>query len=108
MPRIVEGDGGTQLLTFTVTRSDNTGAFSVDYTTANGTAVAGSDFVGVSGAPNTINFTAGGALSQQVSIVINGDVAVEAERDLRGQSRQSSQHLRHGGDRRRLRRPAPS
>ena len=75
---IVEGDGGTQLLTFTVTRSDNTGAFSVDYTTANGTAVAGSDFVGVSGAPNTINFTAGGALSQQVSIVINGDVAVEA------------------------------
>jgi len=75
---ITEGDGGTQLLTFTVTRSDNTGDFTVDYTTANGTAVAGSDFVGVNGAPNTLSFTAGGALSQQVSIVINGDTTLEA------------------------------
>ncbi|MPZ38641.1 MAG: fused nuclease/metallophosphatase/5'-nucleotidase/calcium-binding protein [Rhizobiales bacterium] len=76
---ITEGDGGTQLLTFTVTRSDDTGSFSVDYTTANGTAIAGSDFAGVSGAPNTLNFEAGGALSQQVSIVINGDTAREPD-----------------------------
>jgi predicted extracellular nuclease/2',3'-cyclic-nucleotide 2'-phosphodiesterase (5'-nucleotidase family) len=76
---ITEGDAGTQVLTFTVTRSDNTGDFTVDYTTANGSATAGSDFVGVSGAPNTIAFTAGGPLTQQVSIVINGDTALEAD-----------------------------
>ena len=76
---ITEGDGGTQTLTFTISRSDNTGTFSVDYTTANGTATAPSDYVAVTGAPNTLNFTAGGALSQQVSITINGDIANEAD-----------------------------
>jgi predicted extracellular nuclease len=74
---ITEGDGGTKLLTFTVTRSDNTGDFTVDYTTADGSAMAGSDYVAVTGAPNTLHFTAGGALSQQISITINGDLAVE-------------------------------
>ena len=65
------------MLTFTVSRSDNTGDFTVDYTTADGTASAGSDFVAVTGAPNTIHFTAGGALFEQISITINGDTTAE-------------------------------
>ncbi|MFZ4689548.1 MAG: Calx-beta domain-containing protein, partial [Polymorphobacter sp.] len=72
---ITEGDAGTSVLTFTVTRGDTTGAFSVDYATANGTATAGSDYVAASG---TLTFTAGGALTQTISVTINGDTTAEA------------------------------
>ena len=74
---IAEGDLGTTVLTFTVSRSDNTGDFTVDYTTADVTAAAGDDYVAVTGAPNTIHFTAGGTLTQQISITINGDTTAE-------------------------------
>ena len=74
---IAEGDSGTTVLTFTVSRSDNTGDFTVDYTTADVTAAAGDDYVAVTGAPNTIHFTAGGTLTQQISITINGDTTAE-------------------------------
>jgi len=73
---IVEGDSGTQVLTFTVTRSDNEGAFTIDYATANGAAESGSDYVTASG---TLTFTAGGDLQQQISITINGDTDVEPD-----------------------------
>ncbi len=79
---ITEGDGGTQVLTFTVTRSDNSGDFTVDYLTADGSAKAGSDYAGVTGAPNTLTFAAGGALTQQVSITINGDTDIEPDEDF--------------------------
>lgn len=79
---ITEGDAGAKILTFTVTRSDNTGDFTVDYLTANGTAEAGSDYAGVNGAPNTLTFTAGGALTQQIAITINGDTDIEADEDF--------------------------
>lgn len=69
---LAEGDSGT--LTFTVTRSDNTGSFAVDFATANGTATAGSDYVATSG---TLNFTAGGSLTQTISVTINGDTQTE-------------------------------
>ncbi|RYF95750.1 MAG: hypothetical protein EON95_00255 [Caulobacteraceae bacterium] len=72
---IIEGDAGTSLLTFTVTRTNNTGAFSVDYATADGTALAGSDYDSASG---TLTFTAGGALTQTVSVTINGDLDIES------------------------------
>jgi VCBS repeat-containing protein len=74
---IAEGDSGTKVLTFTVNRTDASTDFTVDYTTADGTAIASSDYVGVTGAPNTLHFTAGGALSQQISITINGDTTPE-------------------------------
>ena len=77
---VAEGDTGTTMLTFTVSRSDNTGDFTVDYTTADVTAAAGDDYVAVTGAPNTIHFTAGGALAQQISITINGDTTTEPMR----------------------------
>ncbi|WP_293907275.1 Calx-beta domain-containing protein [Phenylobacterium sp.] len=71
---IAEGDAGDQLLTFTVTRSNADGAFTLDYGTQDGTATAGSDYVATSG---TLAFAQGGALSQTVSVTIHGDTTVE-------------------------------
>jgi predicted extracellular nuclease len=76
---VSEGNAGTATLTFTVTRSGNTGAFTVDFATANGTATAGSDYLANSG---TLTFTAGGGLSQTVSVTVNGDVAAETDETL--------------------------
>ena len=78
-PTITEGDSGTQFLTFTVTRSDNTGEFTVDYLTADGSAKDGSDYAGAIG---SVGFTAGGALQQTISIAINGDTEVEPDEDF--------------------------
>jgi len=71
---ITEGNAGTALITFTLTRSGNAGAFSVHYATADGTATAGTDYVATSG---TVSFTAGGSLTQTVSVTINGDTTAE-------------------------------
>lgn len=76
---ITEGDAGTALLTFTLTRSDNTGAFDVAYATADGTAAAGADYAALSG---TASFTAGGPLTQTISVTITGDVSVEPNETL--------------------------
>src|SRR5918994_1519084 len=78
---ITEGDSGTKTLTFTVTRSDDLGEFTVDYTTTNGSAIAPGDFVAVTEPDpnNTLSFTAGGALTQTVSITIKGDTEFEAD-----------------------------
>ncbi|MBX3481148.1 MAG: hypothetical protein KF842_12175 [Caulobacter sp.] len=72
---IAEGDAGTSVLTFTVSRSGNTGEFTVDYATATDTADA-ADFVAASG---TLSFTQGGALTQTISVTINGDVDIESD-----------------------------
>jgi hypothetical protein len=68
-----EGNSGTKVLTFTVTRSSGNAAFAVNYATANGTATAGSDYVATSG---TLNFGAN-VNSQTISVTINGDTAFE-------------------------------
>ena len=65
-----------------MTRSDNAGDFTVDYLTARRQRQGGSDYVGVIGSPNTVTFTAGGALTQQISITINGDTDVELDEDF--------------------------
>jgi hypothetical protein len=70
---ISEGNGGTRLLTFTVTRSGGTAAFTVDYATADGTATAGQDYVAASG---TLQFGAT-ETTKTVSVTINGDTTVE-------------------------------
>jgi hypothetical protein len=70
---IAEGNAGTSILTFTVTRTGGTGAFDVDFATANNTATAGSDYVANSG---TLSFAAG-QNSQTISITINGDLTQE-------------------------------
>ena len=48
-----EGNSRTQLATFTVTRTGGTAAFAVNYATADGTALAGSDYVSKS---DTLSF----------------------------------------------------
>ncbi|TMJ18332.1 MAG: hypothetical protein E6G92_00275 [Alphaproteobacteria bacterium] len=75
---IAEGDSGTSLMTFTVTRTGGTGAFDVDWHTADGTAIAGEDYVADSG---TLHF-ADGQMSQQVSVTINGDTDAELAETL--------------------------
>jgi len=70
---LTEGDSGTKLATFTVTRTGGTGAFSVNFSTANGTATAGSDYVAATG---TLSFAAG-VNTQPIAVTIGGDSTVE-------------------------------
>ena len=74
--QIVEGNSGTQLLNFTVTRTGGTAAFDVNYATSDGTAtIADNDYVNV---PTTaLHFNAGDT-TKTVSVTINGDTKVEA------------------------------
>ncbi|RIK82793.1 MAG: hypothetical protein DCC68_05345 [Planctomycetota bacterium] len=78
---VVEGDSGTVAMTFTVTLS---GEVDIDVTvsvnTANGTATGGVDFVAITG--QTITFTAGGALTQDITVIVNGDETVELDEVL--------------------------
>jgi hypothetical protein len=76
---VTEGNDGTSDLTFTVTRSGNTsGASTVDFATANGTATAGDDYVEKTG---TVSF-ADGETSQTVTVTVNGDTVVEPNETL--------------------------
>jgi hypothetical protein len=72
---ITEGNSGTQLMTFTVTRSGGTAAFDVNYATQDGTATAAdNDYASV---PATaLHFNAGDT-TKTVSVAINGDTKVE-------------------------------
>ena len=73
-PSIPESDSGTSIVNFTVTLSAASGqTVTVNYTTADGTANAGSDYVAGSGTL-TIN---PGELTKQVPITINGDQTFE-------------------------------
>jgi large repetitive protein len=71
---ITEGDSGSQLMTFTINLSGASAkAITVNYATANGTAIAGKDYVATSG---TLTFTPG-QTSQTVTVQVNGDVIDE-------------------------------
>jgi hypothetical protein len=72
-----EGNAGTTNAQFTITRSHNADAVSVRVDTANGTAIAGSDFVGINN--QIVNFTANGATTSTVNVVINGDTILEPD-----------------------------
>jgi hypothetical protein len=71
---ITEGNAGTKVATFVVTRAGGSAAFNVNYATANNTATAGSDYQAASG---TLSFGAG-ETSKTISIVISGDTVVES------------------------------
>jgi hypothetical protein len=78
-PVIVEGNAGTRNLTFTVSLSEPSGRnVSVQYATADATALAGSDYAARSG---TLTFLAGWT-SQTVTVVISGDTAIEPDERL--------------------------
>ena len=70
---ITEGNAGTQNATFTVVRSGGTGAFAVNFATADGSATAGSDYAATSG---TLSF-GNGVNTQTISVPINGDTTIE-------------------------------
>ena len=73
---VTEGNSGTRLATFTVTRSGGTAAFDIDYATSDGTAtVANHDYVATSG---TLHF-ADGDDGATFSVVVNGDTNFEAD-----------------------------
>ncbi|QYU67357.1 hypothetical protein J4558_20850 [Leptolyngbya sp. 15MV] len=76
---VAEGDSGETILSFTVTRTGNTGAFTVNYATADGSAVSPGDYAADGG---VLTFEAGGALSQTISVTVNGDTAAEADETL--------------------------
>lgn len=80
-----EGNSGTKNLTFTVTIEAKCKAnehYLVDYTTSNGTATAGSDYVATSGTIDyyrTTDKTSGTCGSKTITVVINGDTTVEPD-----------------------------
>jgi hypothetical protein len=73
---ISEGDGGTKVATFTVTRTGAGAAFNVNFDTADGSAtVADHDYLANSG---TLHFGAG-VNTQLISVTINGDTRIESD-----------------------------
>jgi hypothetical protein len=79
-PVLTEGDSGTSQLTFTVTRvGDSSGNVTLSWTTADGTATAGTDYIAASG---QITFLANGANSQTISIDIKGDTTPETNENF--------------------------
>ncbi|HUR18575.1 MAG TPA: Calx-beta domain-containing protein [Acidimicrobiales bacterium] len=71
---VLEGNSGTAVASFTVSLSAASGrTVTVAYTTANGTATAGSDYTAASG---TLTFTAG-QTSRTVDVTVAGDVTDE-------------------------------
>ena len=75
---LTEGNAGTKDFIFTVTLSSPTGAdASVSFAINDGTAtVANSDYQDTSG---ILTFTAGGALTQTITVKVNGDTTFEAD-----------------------------
>jgi Calx-beta domain len=74
-----EGSSGTTTLTFTVTRSgETTTAVSVDYLTANGSAIAPGDYAAASG---NLPF-AGGVTTATVQVQVTGDKMLEHREKL--------------------------
>jgi predicted extracellular nuclease len=69
-----EGTSGTTIFTFNVVRSGGTGAFDINFDTANGSAtVAGNDYLANSG---VLNFGVGENF-KTISVTVNGDMTPE-------------------------------
>ena len=73
---VMEGNSGTTTVSFTVTLApvNASQTVTVNYTTADGTAAAGIDYVAKSG---TLTFSPSVA-TQTIAVTVNGDVTVEA------------------------------
>lgn len=71
-----EGNSGTSNMTFTVSLSNpSASTITIDFATANGIAIAGSDYVTTGG---TLTFNPG-VMTQQVNVPIIGDPAMEPD-----------------------------
>jgi hypothetical protein len=77
-PIVTEGNAGTVNLSFIISRTVNSNACSVDYAITGGTATTGdNDYQAL--AAGTASFTAGGAFSQTINVVVIGDLKVELD-----------------------------
>lgn len=75
-----EGNGGTKALSFTVTQSASSGAdTTVNYSTSNGTATSGSDYVAVTNQSITIP---AGSTTATASVTIKGDTVYEEDENF--------------------------
>jgi CSLREA domain-containing protein len=73
---LAEGNAGTTNFVFTLTLSEVSGAdVTVNYTTANGTATAGSDYTAQT---NTATITAG-SLTTTITVLVSGDTLPEVD-----------------------------
>ncbi len=71
-----EGNSGTTSFVFTVSLSAASGqTVTVNYSTADGTATAGSDYTAI---PNTVLTFAPGETTKSVTVLVNGDTTPEA------------------------------
>ena len=78
-PEIVEGDSGTKTAVFELTLSEPADSdITLSYTTADGTAKAGQDYVAKSG---TVTFKAGQTFAA-VEVVVKGDTQVETNENF--------------------------
>jgi len=76
---VAEGNTGTTNAVFTVTLSPASGqTVTLNYSTANGSATAGSDYVATSG---TLTFNPGDT-TKTITVLVNGDTVVEANEDF--------------------------
>jgi hypothetical protein len=76
---VPEGNAGTTATTFTISLGQaEPGAVSVDWTTQDGTAAAGSDYAAASG---TVTF-APGETSKTVAVAVTGDTTPEADENF--------------------------
>lgn len=72
-----EGNSGTTAFTFTATLNDTVvGGFTVNYSTANGTATAGSDYQSASG---TLTFAGTAGETKSFTVNVLGDSATESD-----------------------------
>jgi hypothetical protein len=72
---VTEGNTGTTAAVFTVSLSAGFGEpISIEYSTADGTATAGSDYQATTG---TLTFNPGGPLSQSISVLVDGERLAE-------------------------------
>lgn len=76
---LTEGDAGTQIMTFTITRTGDAVPVTVSFATEDVTATAGVDYVATSG----IRLLGAGETSETVEVVINGDIDLEADETFR-------------------------
>lgn len=77
-PSITEGDAGTKILTLTATLTNAaSGAFTVNFATANNTATTGNnDYASTSG---TLNFAGANGEPQLINVTLNGDTQLEPD-----------------------------
>ncbi len=71
---LTEGNSGAQNLQFTVTHTGSSGAFTVNYATANNSALSGSDYTATSG---TLSFNGTNGETQTITVPVLGDATVE-------------------------------